>query len=143
MRRPLRPLGLRGIPGSEIGWAEEIIEIGMASGEDWTIRRSSVTRLLIGSRIAWVRNRRALATEMANEAASVLESVGGLPLATAVLSDLTAGDVGRRRSTRWYGEKALAVAGEGRARPPTRSTTSARPSQSPGIQKAWRNWRRL
>ena len=53
--------------------------------------------LLIGSRIAWVRNRRALATEMANEAASVLESVGGLPLATAYSAISPAGDVGRRR----------------------------------------------
>ena len=43
---------------------------------------------------------------MANEAASVLESVGGLPLATAVLGDLAIGDVGRRRS-------AALVRGEG------------------------------
>ena len=50
--------------------------------------------LLIGSRIASFRDRRAAALEMANEAASVLESVGGEELAIAYSSHLPAGDAG-------------------------------------------------
>ena len=104
--------------GSEIGWAEEIIEIGIGIRRRLGDAEKLGNSLLIGSRIAWVRNRRALATEMANEAASVLESVGGLPLATAysAISQLAmlAGD---EKRTLWYGEKALAVAGEGPSQP--------------------------
>lgn len=99
--------------GSEIAWAEEIIEIGIGLRRRLNDPEKLGHSLLLGSRIAWVRNRRSLATEMANEAASVLESVGGLPLATAysAISQLAmlAGD---EKRTLWYGEKALAVAGE-------------------------------
>jgi DNA-binding CsgD family transcriptional regulator len=104
--------------GSEIAWAEEIIETGIGLRRRLGDPEKLGNSLLIGSRIAWVRNRRALATEMANEAASVLESVGGLPLATAysAISQLAmlAGD---EKRTLWYGEKALAVAGEGPSQP--------------------------
>jgi DNA-binding CsgD family transcriptional regulator len=99
---------------SETGSAEEIIETGIALRRILGDPTKLGNSLLIGSRIAWVRNRRASAVEMANEAASVLESVGGEDLANAysALSQLAmyAGDENR---TRWFGEKALAVAGEG------------------------------
>ncbi len=99
--------------GSEIAWAEEIIETGIGIRRRLGDPEKLGHSLLIGSRIAWVRNRRALATEMANEAASVLESVGGLPLATAysAISQLAMLASDEKR-TLWYGEKALAVAGE-------------------------------
>jgi len=100
--------------GSGIAWAEELIEIGIGLRRRLDDPEKLGNSLLIGSRIAWVRNRRALATEMANEAASVLEAVGGLPLATAysAISQLAMLASDEKR-TLWYGEKALAVAGEG------------------------------
>ncbi len=70
--------------------------------------------LLIASRIAWVQTRRATAVELANEAASVLEPVGGdhLAMAYSTISQLAmlASDGAR---TMEYGELAIAVAGEG------------------------------
>jgi DNA-binding CsgD family transcriptional regulator/type II secretory pathway predicted ATPase ExeA len=100
--------------GDEIVRAEEIIESGIAFRRRLGDPAKLGNSLLIGSRIAWVRNRRASAVEMANEAASVLESVGGKDLAFAYSSisqlAMLASD---EKRTIWYGEKALAVAGEG------------------------------
>lgn len=94
--------------------AEELIEAGIAFrrrlGDNASLGRS----LLIASRIAWVRSRRASAVEYAQEAATVLEQVGGHDLAFAysTLSQLAmlASDEAR---TLEYGNKALSVAGEG------------------------------
>ena len=101
----------------EIGRAEEIIETGIALRRRLGDPAKLGNSLLIGSRIAWVRNRRAAAVEMANEAASVLESVGGEESCYRLfgLSQLAmyAGD---EKRTGWFGEKALAVAGEGPSR---------------------------
>ena len=69
--------------GDEIGRAEEIIETGIAIRRRLGDPAKLGNSLLIGSRIAWLRNRRAAALEMANEAASVLESVGGEEFAIA------------------------------------------------------------
>jgi len=93
---------------------QEIVERGIAVrrtlGDPVALGKS----LLIGSRVAWLDSRRATAVELANEAASILEAVGGeeLALAYATLSQLAmlAHDEGRAIS---YGEKAMAVAGEG------------------------------
>ena len=102
---------------SEIGRAGEIIETGIALRRRLGDPAKLGNSLLLGSRIAWVRNRRAAAVEMANEAASVLESVGGedLAIAYSAISQLAlyAGD---EKRTRLFGEKALAVAGEGPSR---------------------------
>jgi DNA-binding CsgD family transcriptional regulator len=99
---------------SDMTRAEEIIETGIAMRRRLGDPEKLGNSLHIGSRIAWVSNRRASAVEMANEAASVLESVGGEPLAIAysAISQLAmlAND---EKRTLWYGEKALAVAGEG------------------------------
>ena len=93
---------------------QEIIERGIAVrrtlGDPVALGKS----LLIGSRVAWLDSRRATAVELGNEAVSVLGPVGGeeLALAYATLSQLAmvANDEGRAVS---YGEKAMAVAGEG------------------------------
>ena len=99
---------------SEISRAGEIIETGIALRRQLGDPAKLGNSLLIGSRIAWVRNRRASAVQMANEAASVLESVGGedLAIAYSAISQLAlyAGD---EKRTRLFGEKALAVTGEG------------------------------
>ena len=99
---------------SEIGQAGEIIGTGIALRRRLGDPEKLGNSLLIGSRIAWVRNRRTAAVEMADEAASVLKSVGGEPLGMAysAISQLAlyAGD---EKRTRLFGEKALAVAGEG------------------------------
>jgi DNA-binding CsgD family transcriptional regulator len=103
--------------GDEIGRAEDLIDtaIGMRRrlGDPAKLGNS----LLVGSRIAWVRNRRASSVEMANEAASVLESVGGEDLAFAysTISQLAMLAAEEERAI-WYGEKALTVAGEGQSR---------------------------
>ena len=102
---------------NDTGRAEEIIETGIAIrrrlGDPAKLGRS----LLIASRIAWVRNRRASAIELANEAAAVLEPVGGedLAIAYSTISQLAmlASD---KDGTMAYGEKALAVAGDGPSR---------------------------
>jgi DNA-binding CsgD family transcriptional regulator len=106
-------------------WAYEEYLLSGASGRDMVEKAISLRRelgddlklgnsLLVASRIAWVESRRASAIEYANEAASVMESVGGEALARAysALSQLAmlGSEVDR---TIWYGEKALAVAGEG------------------------------
>jgi DNA-binding CsgD family transcriptional regulator len=103
--------------GNEIDRAEELIDHAISLrrrlGEPAKLGNS----LLVGSRIAWVRNRRASAVEMANEAASVLESVGGEDLAFAYssISQLAMLAAEDERAI-WYGEKALAVTGEGPSR---------------------------
>jgi hypothetical protein len=63
--------------GNEIGRAEEIIETGISFRRRLGDPARLGNSLLIGSRIAWVLNRRASAVELANEAAAVLEAVGG------------------------------------------------------------------
>lgn len=70
--------------------------------------------LLIASRIAWVHNRRATAVEWANQAAEVLEAIGGEPLANAysTMSQLAMLASDKERAL-LYGEMALAEVGEG------------------------------
>lgn len=100
--------------GNEIDRAEELIELSIAArvrlGDPIKLGRS----LLVGSRIAWVDNRRASAVERANQAAEVFEPIGGTDLASAysAISQLAmlASDEER---TVIYGERAMAVAGEG------------------------------
>jgi DNA-binding CsgD family transcriptional regulator len=102
---------------NDTGRAEEIIETSI------TIRRrlgdpaKLGKSLLIASRIAWVRNRRASAVELAHEAATVLEPVGGedLAIAYSTISQL-AMLASEKEGTMIYGEKALAVAGKGPSR---------------------------
>ena len=100
--------------GDEVGWAEELIDIAIALRRRLGDPAKLGNSLLMGSRIAWVRNRRASSVEMANEAASVLESVGGEDLAFAysTISQLAMLAAEEERAI-WYGEKALAVAGDG------------------------------
>ncbi|MGH8912903.1 MAG: LuxR C-terminal-related transcriptional regulator, partial [Acidimicrobiia bacterium] len=98
--------------------AEELIESGLAFRRRLGDPASLGRTLLIASRIAWMRSRRASAVELAHEAATVLEPVGGNDLAYAysTLSQLAmlASDEDR---TLEYGNKALAVAGEGPSEP--------------------------
>jgi DNA-binding CsgD family transcriptional regulator len=103
--------------GNEIDRAEELIDYAIALRRRLGDPAQLGNSLLVGSRIAWVRNRRASAVEMANEAASVLESVGGEDLAFAYstisqLAMLAAED----EKAIWYGEKALAVTGDSQSR---------------------------
>jgi DNA-binding CsgD family transcriptional regulator len=102
---------------NEISRAEEIIESGIAIRRRLGDPAKLGESLLIGSRIAWVRNRRASAVELANEAAEVLEAVGGdaLAFAYSTISQL-AMLASEEERTLEYGEKALAVAGEGPSR---------------------------
>jgi DNA-binding CsgD family transcriptional regulator/tetratricopeptide (TPR) repeat protein len=99
---------------NEVSRAEDAIDSGMAFRRRLGDAAKLGNSLLIASRIAWVRNRRASAIELANEAAAVLEPVGGHDLAVAysAISQLAmlASDEAR---TIEFGEKALAVAGEG------------------------------
>jgi DNA-binding CsgD family transcriptional regulator len=103
--------------GDEFGRAEELIDAGITISRRLGDPARLGNALLVGSRIAWVRNRRPSAVEMANEAASVLESVGGEDLAFAysTISQLAMLAAEEERAI-WYGEKALAVAGEGPSR---------------------------
>ncbi len=98
--------------------AEELIEAGIAFRRRLGDAASLGRSLLTASRIAWVRSRRASAVELAQEAATVLEPVGGEDLAYAysTLSQLAmlASDEDR---TLEYGNKALSVAGEGPSEP--------------------------
>ncbi|MDP9144956.1 MAG: helix-turn-helix transcriptional regulator, partial [Actinomycetota bacterium] len=100
--------------GNEADRAEEIIETGISFRRRLGDPAKLGNSLLIGSRIAWVRNRRASAVELANEAASVLEPVGGedLAISYSTVSQLAmlASDEER---TLVFGEKAIAVAGDG------------------------------
>ena len=99
---------------NEIERAEEIIGTGIALRR----RLGDPTRLgnslLIASRVAWVSNRRASAVEHANEAASVLEPVGGeqLAIALSAISQLAMLAADEERAVR-FGETALQVAGAG------------------------------
>ncbi|MGH8872032.1 MAG: ATP-binding protein [Acidimicrobiia bacterium] len=99
---------------NEVSRAEEIIESGIAFRRRLGDPAKLGSSLLIGSRIAWVHNRRASAVELANEAALVLEPVGGedLAIAYSTLSQL-AMLASEEERTFEFGEKALAVAGEG------------------------------
>ena len=103
---------------NETARAEEVIEAGLAFRRRLGDPASLGKSLLIASRIAWVRSRRASAVELAQEAATVLEPVGGHDLAYAysTLSQLAmlASDEER---TLEYGNKALTVAGEGPSEP--------------------------
>jgi DNA-binding CsgD family transcriptional regulator len=105
--------------GDEIGRAEDLIDYAIELRRRLGDPAKLGNSLLVGSRIAWVRNRRASSVEMANEAASVLESVGGEDLAFAysTISQLAMLAAEEERAI-WYGEKALTVAGErpGRSR---------------------------
>ena len=103
--------------GGEIDRAEELIDIAISLRRRLGDPAKLGNSLLVGSRIAWVRNRRSSSIEMANEAASVLESVGGEDLAYAysTISQLAMLAAEKERAI-WYGEKALAVAGEGPGR---------------------------
>ena len=98
---------------NEVSRAEDAIESGIAFRRRLGDPAKLGGSLLIASRIAWIRNRRASAIELANEAASVLEPVGGHDLAVAysAISQLAmlASD---EKGTIEFGEKALAVAGE-------------------------------
>lgn len=100
--------------GNETDRAEEIIETGISFRRRLGDPAKLGNSLLVGSRIAWVRNRRASAVELANEAASVLEPVGGeeLAIAYSTISQLAmlASDETR---TLLFGARALAVAGDG------------------------------
>jgi DNA-binding CsgD family transcriptional regulator len=103
--------------GNDLGRAEELADIGITLSRRLGDPAKLGNALLVGSRIAWVRNRRASAVEMANEAASVLESVGGEDLAFAysTISQLAMLAAEEERAI-WYGQKALAVVGEGPSR---------------------------
>ena len=94
--------------------AEDLIESGLAFRRRLGDPAGLGKSLLIASRIAWVRSRRASAIELAHEAASVLEPVGGHDLAfaysTVAQLAMLASDEER---TLEYGHKALAVAGDG------------------------------
>ncbi len=94
--------------------AEELIESGIAFRRRLGDPAKLGNTLLIASRIAWVRSRRASAVELAQEAATVLEPVGGHDLAFAysTLSQLAmlASD---EEQTLSYGLKAIEVAGDG------------------------------
>ncbi|HSK06157.1 MAG TPA: AAA family ATPase [Acidimicrobiia bacterium] len=100
--------------GNENTRAEEIIETGISFRRRLGDPAKLGNSLLIASRIAWVRNRRASAVELANEAATVLEAVGGHDLAFAysTISQLAmlASDEER---TLEYADKAMATAGDG------------------------------
>ncbi len=102
---------------NELSRAEEIIEIGIGKRRRLGDAAKLGNTLLIGSRIAWVHNRRSSAVELANEAADVLGPVGGEDLAFAysTISQLAmlASD---EPLTLEYAEKALAAAGEGESR---------------------------
>jgi DNA-binding CsgD family transcriptional regulator len=100
--------------GNENTRAEEIIETGVSFRRRLGDPAKLGNSLLIASRIAWVRNRRASAVELANEAATVLEAVGGHDLAFAysTISQL-AMLASEEERTLEYGAKALAVAGDG------------------------------
>jgi predicted ATPase len=93
--------------------AEEIIEAGLSFRRRLGDSAKLGNTLLIASRIAWVRNRRASAVELANEAATVLEAVGGHDLAFAysTIAQL-AMLASEEERTLEYGAKALAVAGD-------------------------------
>jgi DNA-binding CsgD family transcriptional regulator len=103
--------------GNDFSRAEELADIGITLSRRVGDPAKLGNALLVGSRIAWVRNRRASAVEMANEAASVLESVGGEDLAFAysTISQLAMLAAEEKRAI-WYGQKALAVVGEGPSR---------------------------
>jgi DNA-binding CsgD family transcriptional regulator len=100
--------------GNENTRAEEIIETGISFRRRLGDPAKLGNSLLIASRIAWVRNRRASAVELANEAATVLEAVGGHDLAFAysTISQLAMLASDEKRTLE-YAEKALAVAGHG------------------------------
>ncbi|MGH8925403.1 MAG: LuxR C-terminal-related transcriptional regulator [Acidimicrobiia bacterium] len=99
---------------TELERAHEIIDSGIALRRRLGDPSKLGNTLLIGSRIAWVHNRRATAVEYANQAAEVLEPTGGESLATAysAISQLAmlASDMER---TLTYGAKAMEVAGGG------------------------------
>ena len=102
---------------NEIGRAAELIELSIAArvrlGDPVKLWRS----LLVGSRIAWVHIRRASAVEWANQAAGVLEPVGGTDLARAYSAISQLGMLASdEEQTVFYGEKAMAVAGKGPSR---------------------------
>jgi DNA-binding CsgD family transcriptional regulator len=99
---------------NEVSRAEEAIESGIAFRRRLGNPARLGNSLLIASRIAWVRNRRASAIELANESAAVLEPVGGHDLAVAysAISQLAMLASDEERTIE-FGEKALAVAGEG------------------------------
>jgi DNA-binding CsgD family transcriptional regulator len=99
---------------NEVSRAEDAIESGIAFRRRLGNPARLGNSLLIASRIAWVRNRRASAIELANEAAAVLEPVGGHDLAVAysTISQLAMLASDQERTIE-FGKKALAVAGEG------------------------------
>ena len=102
---------------NEVSRAEDAIESGIALRRRLGDPAKLGNSLLIASRIAWVRNRRTSAVELANEAAAVLEPVGGHDLAVAYsaiaqLAMLASDEKGAIE----FGEKALAMAGEGPSR---------------------------
>lgn len=99
---------------NEIERADELVEMSIVArtrlGDPLKLGKT----LLVGSRIAWVHNRRASAVELANQPAEVLEPIGGHHLAVAysTISQLAMLGSDEPR-TLLYGEKAMAVAGEG------------------------------